>query len=61
MSHKLLRLPAVIKRVGMSRSSVYRKIQEGSFPAPIKISERLNGWPESAIDDWIAEKIRQAA
>jgi predicted DNA-binding transcriptional regulator AlpA len=32
---RFLRLPEVEQRSGLRRSSIYRKVQEGSFPAPI--------------------------
>ena len=47
-----LRLPAVLKRTGLSRSTLYRKIQQTTFPRQIKISERGAGWRESDIDKW---------
>jgi prophage regulatory protein len=33
----------------LSRSTLYRKVQAGTFPAPFKISERCSGWRESDI------------
>ncbi len=63
MGQTILRLPDVIKRVGLSRSSIYARInREGdSFPKPIKLGERAIGWPSSAIDNWIEEQIQKAA
>ncbi len=54
----LERLPEVIKRTGLSRSSIYKGIKEGAFPKPVKLSARTNGWPSTVIDDWIEEIIR---
>jgi predicted DNA-binding transcriptional regulator AlpA len=34
---RFVRLPEVLSRTGLSRSTVYRRIQEGSFPAPLVI------------------------
>ncbi|SNS99428.1 transcriptional regulator, AlpA family [Sphingomonas laterariae] len=50
---RILRLPAVIARTGLSRSSIYRKIDEGTFPAQVKINHNCVGWHQSAIEDWI--------
>ena len=50
-----LRLPDVIKQVGLKRSTIYKKIQRQEFPAPIKIGERSSVWPESEIKAWIAD------
>ena len=52
-----LRLPAVLKRTSLSRSTLYRKIQQGTFPCQIKISERCAGWRQSDIDDWTHNPI----
>jgi prophage regulatory protein len=49
---KLLRMPQVIERVGMSRSGIYLRIKEGSFAAPVKIG-RKSVWDSRAIDDYI--------
>jgi prophage regulatory protein len=34
--------------------------EDDRFPKPVKLSPRKLAWPEKAIDDWIAEKIKQA-
>ena len=58
---KMLRLPAVTEAVGFQRSAIYKRIQEGTFPAPIKIGTRASAWPASAIQAWIQTQIRGAA
>lgn len=58
----LLRLDTVMSRVGLSRSLIYRKIAEASFPAPIHIrGTRVSVWPASAIEQWISTQIEEAA
>ena len=54
-SDKILRLKTVQDRTGLSRSTIYRKITEGTFPAQLKISIHGAGWHQSAIDRWIAD------
>lgn len=49
---RFLRLDEVLKRTSLSRATLYRKIQEGSFPAQTKLSHRRCGWRESVIDHW---------
>lgn len=61
---EVLRLPATMARAGLSRSMIYLKVKDGSFPAPIKLSQRSVGWLASEVDAWIAERIaasREAA
>ena len=50
---RILRLPKVLDRTGLSRSTLYRKIGEGSFPQQIRIAERCVGWRETHIDEWL--------
>ncbi|MDR3371205.1 AlpA family phage regulatory protein [Rhodoferax sp.] len=54
VSPYILKLPALMRRVGKSRSSIYRDIANGLFPAPVKIGVRSVGWMASAIADWEA-------
>ena len=51
--NRILRLGTVLERTGLSRSTLYRKIQGGSFPAQVRISERCIGWRESDIERWL--------
>jgi len=53
----IIRIRAVQKKTGLSRSSVYRLVQAGEFPTPIKLSERCSGWIESEVADWVAGRI----
>lgn len=54
-TEKIIRLKTVLDRTGLSRSTLYRKIAEGTFPPQVKISVHGAGWHESAINDWIAD------
>ena len=53
----ILRLPAVIEKTGLSRSTIYAGIQKGTFPAPVNLGLRSVGWLESEIDAWIESRI----
>ena len=53
-SDKILRMRTVLERTGLSRSTVYRKVQDGTFPPKVKISEHCCGWRESEINRWMA-------
>ncbi|MGC6399502.1 helix-turn-helix transcriptional regulator [Sphingomonas sp. FW199] len=54
---RILRLPKVLERTGLSRATLYRKIRRGTFPKQIKIAERCSGWRESAINEWLHNPI----
>jgi prophage regulatory protein len=52
---KILRMRTVLDRTGLSRSTIYRKMREGTFPRQVEISEHCRGWRESAINRWITD------
>jgi len=54
---RILRLPLVRERTGLSRSSIYLRISEGRFPRPVSLGERAVGWLESDITEWLNERI----
>lgn len=56
-TEKIIRLKTVLDRTGLSRSTMYRKIAEGTFPCQVKISIHGAGWRESAINRWIADPV----
>ncbi len=56
----LLRLPQVLDRVGLGKSSVYAMIQRQEFPTPIRICGRISAWDSSAIDTWVEEQISKS-
>ena len=51
---RIIRFDTVRARTGLSRSTIYRKIAEGTFPAQLKISTNGAGWHESDISRWVA-------
>jgi prophage regulatory protein len=57
---RLLRLPDVESRTGMKKSAIYAGMKAGTFPSCIKLGPRAAAWPLSAIDAWIADRIRTA-
>jgi len=50
---RIIRINAVLERTGLSRSTLYRKIQDGTFPKQVRIATRCAGWRESAVTAWI--------
>lgn len=58
MATKILRLPAVLSRTGLGRSTVYLYISKGRFPKPISLGPRAVGWLEAEIDEWLERQIQ---
>ncbi len=50
---RILRLTTVLDRTGLSRSTLYRKVENGTFPSQVRIAARCVGWRESAVIDWM--------
>jgi prophage regulatory protein len=55
---RIIRLKTVLARTGLSRSTLYRKIAEGTFPSQVKISIHGAGWRESAVNRWIDDPVK---
>ncbi|HSF12107.1 MAG TPA: AlpA family phage regulatory protein [Erythrobacter sp.] len=54
---RIIRIRTVLARTGLSRSTLYRKMNEGTFPKQVRISEYCSGWRESAINRWIEDPV----
>jgi prophage regulatory protein len=57
MTHSILRLPAVKTRTGLSRSTIYLRVSQGTFPRPVSLGGRAVGWVDEEIQSWLAERI----
>jgi prophage regulatory protein len=60
MATVILRLPTVKDRTGLSRSTIYLRISEGSFPKPISLGARAVGWVEFEINEWLEQRIESS-
>lgn len=54
---RILRLNAVLDLTGLSRSTLYRKMQDGTFPKNVKLNTRCAGWRESMVEEWLRNPI----
>ena len=50
--------PEVERRTGLSRSTLYRKMRDGTFPVPLKVSARAVRWRESDIRAYVDSRPR---
>ena len=53
----ILRRKQVEKRTGLSRSTIYLRIQQGEFPKPVNLGARAVGWLENEIEAWLTERM----
>ena len=61
MTERLLRLPELKTVTGLSRSTIYSWIKDGTFPRQVKLGERAVAWRESEIDEWLFRRIAASA
>lgn len=54
LSSRIIRWPTVHQRTGLSRTTIWRKIQAKTFPAPIRLTDHAVGWRESEVEAWQA-------
>lgn len=57
-AERLIRIGAVAARIGLSRATIYRMVEAGKFPAPVRITSRCIAWPESAVNDWVSVRLK---
>lgn len=51
-----LRQPQVLVFVPISRSTLWRRIQAGTFPGPVKLSARVTAWRAEDLRRWIEQQ-----
>ena len=66
---RLIRLPEVLSRTGYGRTTIYRKMEDGSFPRSVKLGgppvdpeafdSRAVAWIEDEVDQWIESRIEE--
>jgi prophage regulatory protein len=54
-ARQILRRKQVEEITGLSRSTIYQWMKNGSFPAPITLGSRSVGWDMAEIQDWIEQ------
>jgi prophage regulatory protein len=59
-SPRLISAHEVSHKTSLSRTTLWRLIQEDQFPAPVRLSANRVGWSEKAVEAWIANKLAGA-
>ena len=57
MMSKLLKAKQVAEYVNVSKSQIYKLVQQGRLPKPIKLGERGSAWLVSEIDAWLQSRV----
>ena len=53
----IMRIDEVVKKIGLSRPTIYRYIAKGVFPKSIPLGYQCVGWLEREVNDWILARI----
>lgn len=61
MTISFIRLPAALKQLAMSKTTLYLKISNGTFPPPVKFGPRFSAWPQYEVDEVVEALMRQAS
>ena len=52
-----IREKQILAKLPISKATLWRKVKNGTFPKPIKLSEKVTAWQVSDIEEWL-EAIR---
>lgn len=56
---RFIRLKEVMRLTALARSTIYKKMKEGTFPKTVSLGDRAVAWIEGEIEDWIEDIIAQ--
>lgn len=48
----MIRLKEVMKRTGKSRTTIWRNVRAGTFPAPVSTGPQSIAWFEDEVQEW---------
>ncbi|EJB8380639.1 AlpA family transcriptional regulator, partial [Vibrio cholerae] len=54
---RFLKLKEVMEKTALSRSAIYRKMNDGEFPKSVSLGERAIAWVESEVDEWMEKRL----
>ena len=53
---RILRFREVCWMIGLSRTTLWRKVRDGEFPAPVRLGANSIGWRRSAVEGWLSDR-----
>lgn len=55
----IIRLKKTLEKTGLGRSTLYKKVAEGTFPQPVPLSDRAVGWVAEEVENWLRARIEE--
>jgi prophage regulatory protein len=59
VKRSFIKLKDVIDRTGLSKSVIYARASQGTFPRPVSLGAATSRWVDVEVDEWIDERIRE--
>lgn len=56
---RFIRLQEVMHKTALSRSAIYRKMNDGSFPKTVSLNDRAVAWDESEVEEWMEQVLSE--
>ncbi|MEY8214747.1 MAG: AlpA family phage regulatory protein [Colwellia sp.] len=56
INDKVIRIKGLVEKTGLSSCTIWRLRKANKFPKSIQLSDRLIGWRESEINEWLANQ-----
>lgn len=53
MAQKHYRRAAVEEITGLSCSTIYDMMRKGTFPRPVKLTDKIVAWPDNVLTTWL--------
>ena len=56
---RIMRVPEVVQVTGLSKTTIWRRVKNGDFPAPVRLGSlatRSVGWRESEVKGWLGSR-----
>lgn len=57
-SVRILRIADVVRKTGLSRSTIYQRLRTRAFPSPVELGPRAVGFVEQEVDGFLAGLVR---
>lgn len=55
MNASFIRINQLIQKLPISKASIWRKVKQGTFPAPVKLSVGITAWRTTDIENWLSQ------
>ena len=51
-----IRQPELLSQVPFSAATLWRKVKDGTFVKPVKLSERITAWNRAEVLQWLRDR-----